>query len=78
MRNIRSRTTGKRENEMTVRELKKELEKYDDDMEVMTKKTEVFGTVGNIFSVRQDSYWFFGKEIPCVLFTDEIDEERED
>ena len=60
---------------MTVRELREVLKDFDDDIEVMTKKTEAFGTVGNIFSVRQDSYWFFGREIPCVLFTDEIEEE---
>jgi hypothetical protein len=59
---------------MTVRELREALKDFDDDMEVMTKKTEIFGTVGNIFNVRQDSYWFFGHEIPCVLFTDESEE----
>ena len=59
---------------MTVRELREALKDFDDDIEVMTKKTEILGTVGNIFSVRQDSYWFFGKEIPCVLFTDESED----
>jgi hypothetical protein len=40
-------------------------------MEVMTKKTELLGTVGYIFSVRQDSYALFGVDIPCVLISDE-------
>ena len=59
---------------MKVKELREALNKFPDDMEVMTKKTEVFGTVGNIFSVRQNSYWFFGHEIPCVLLTDESED----
>ncbi len=59
---------------MKVRELREVLKNFDDDIEVMTKKTEVFGTVGNIFSVRQDSYGFFGHDIPCVLLTDESGE----
>lgn len=59
---------------MTVRELREVLKNFDDDMEVMTKKAEIFGTVGNVFSVRQNSYWFFGHEIPCVLLTDESED----
>lgn len=60
---------------MIVKELIEELSKYPDDMEVMTKKIEIFGNVGNIFSVRQDSYGFFGTDIPCVLLTDESEED---
>ena len=62
---------------MTIAELKKSLNKYPDDMKVMTKKTEILGNVGNVNSVRRDSYGFFGADIPCVLLTDEF-EERED
>lgn len=62
---------------MKVKELREVLKDFDDDIEVMTKKTETFGNVGNIFSVRQDSYGFFGHDIPCLLLTDEGDEESE-
>ena len=63
---------------MTIKELREALSKYPDDMEVMTKKTEIFGNVGHVFSVRQDSYGFFGADVPCVLLTDEGDEEGEE
>lgn len=59
---------------MKVKELREALSKFPDDMEVMTKKTEFLGNVGNVFSVRQDSYGFFGVDIPCVLLTDESEE----
>lgn len=56
---------------MNVKELKEKLSTFPDDMEVMTKKTELLGTVGYIFSVKQDSYALFGVDIPCVLISDE-------
>jgi hypothetical protein len=62
---------------MTVKELREALSEFPDDMEVMTKKTEFFGNIGNIFSVRLDSYGFFGHDIPCVLLTDESNDEEE-
>ena len=61
---------------MTVKELKEALSKYPDDMEVMTKKTEVFGNVASVNSIRQDSYGSFGIDVPCVLLTDEFEEEE--
>ena len=64
-----------KETKMRVKELIKELSKFPEDMEVMTKKTELCGNIGNIFSVRQDSYGFFGTDIPCVLLTDESKKE---
>ena len=64
---------------MTVGELKKILSEYPDDMKVLTKKTELFGNVAYVNSVREDSYGFFGKDIPCVLLTDEYEpQESED
>lgn len=63
---------------MKVKELREALSKFPDDMEVMTKKTELFGNIAYVFSVRQDSYGFFGHDIPCVLLTDESDEEDEE
>lgn len=59
---------------MTVKELREALSKFPDDMEVMTKKTELLGNVAFVFSVRQDSYGFFGADIPCVLLTDESED----
>ena len=61
---------------MTVKELREALSKFPDDMEVMTKKTEYFGNIGYVFSVRQDSYGFFGADISCVLLTDESEDEE--
>lgn len=63
---------------MKVKELREALSKFPDDMEVMTKKTELFGNIAYIFSVKQDSYGFFGADVPCVLLTDESDEEGEE
>lgn len=56
---------------MTVKELIDKLKDFPDDMEVMTKKIELLGTVGYVFSVKQDSYALFGVDIPCVLISDE-------
>lgn len=56
---------------MTVKELKESLSHYPDDYDVMTKKTEILGNVGEVNSLRQDSYGFLGADIPCVLLTDE-------
>lgn len=64
---------------MTVKDLRKALNDYPDDMEVLTKKTELFGNVADINSVRKDSYGFFGVDVPCVLLTDEHEpQESED
>lgn len=63
---------------MIVKELIEELQKYPEDMEVMTKKTDFCGNIGYVFNVKQDSYGFFGADIPCVLLTDESDEEDEE
>ena len=64
---------------MTVKELRNALNNYPDDMEVLTKKTEILGNVGYINSVRKDSYGFFGDDVPCVLLTDEFEpQERSD
>ncbi len=64
---------------MTVKELRDSLNGFDDDVEVMTKKTEILGNIGYVNSVRKDSYGFFGADVPCVLLTDEYDpQEREE
>ena len=60
---------------MIVKELIEELQKYPEDMEVMTKKIEFCGNIGYVFSIRQDSYGFFGEDVPCVLLTDESEDE---
>lgn len=55
---------------MTVKELREKLAEFPDDLEVMTKKTEILGTVGYTFGVHLDAYALFGADIPCVLITD--------
>ncbi len=63
---------------MTVGELKEALQKFPDNMEVITKKEEGFGNAGEIFAVKLDSYSFFGKNIPCVLLTDSCEDGNEE
>lgn len=63
---------------MTVKELRDILEEFDDDVEVMTKKTEILGNVAYVNSVKKDSYGLLGADIPCVLLTDEFKAESED
>lgn len=59
---------------MTIKKLMDELQKYDPSLVVMTKKTEIFGNVGYVFSVHEDSFGFFGKDVPCVILSDEDNE----
>lgn len=61
---------------MTVKELRDALKSFDDDMEVLTKKAEFFGNVAHINSVKEDSYGFFGIDVPCVLLTDEFESQE--
>lgn len=63
---------------MTVKELRDILKDFDDDVDVMTKKTELLGNIGEVNSVRKDSYGFFGVDVPCVLLTDEFEQESEE
>ena len=63
---------------MTVGELKKALSVYVDDTEVITKKTEIFGNVGYVHRVKVDAFAFFGRSIPCVLLTDDFEDDCED
>ena len=58
---------------MTVKELRDRLKNFDDDVDVMTKKMEILGNIGEVNSVRKDSYDFFGIDVPCVLLTDEFE-----
>ena len=58
---------------MTVKQLKEVLNTFEDDIEIMTKKTEIFGNVAYVNSVRKDSYGSFGADVPCVLLTDEYE-----
>ena len=59
---------------MTVGELKKALNQYDDNLEVFTKKTDFVGNIGCIYSVKKDTYWFFWEDLPCILLTDQIED----
>ena len=56
---------------MKVSELIKELQKYEDDLEVFTKKeAELFGNIGGSNSTRLDEYSTFGVLLPCVIISD--------
>lgn len=57
---------------MTVKELRDVLEHFDDELEVITKKTEILGNVGYVNCVRKDSYFIGAGLLPCVLLTDEF------
>lgn len=61
---------------MTVGELKEELNQYDDNLEVFTKKTEILGTIGCIYTAKKDTYVFFGADLPCILLTDQIEDDN--
>lgn len=56
---------------MTVGELITELNKYDKNMEVLTKQAMISGEVAYINSVMENSYRFYGMIMPCILLTDE-------
>ncbi len=61
---------------MTVKQLIIELQKYDEDLAVLTEKKEVFGTVGCSFFTRLDKYSFLGELIPCVIISDDSGEDE--
>lgn len=63
---------------ITVKELKDKLSNYRDDYVVMIKETEIMDNVAYINSVREDSFIFLGAVIPCVLLTDEFENEDKD
>lgn len=56
---------------MTVKELINQLSAMPDNYDVLTKKTELLGNVGEVACVRIDKYARFGNPVPCVLITDE-------
>lgn len=60
---------------MKVKELKEILNNFSDELEIMTKKTEILGNIGCVNSVKQDTYGFLGVDVPCVLLTDEFEGE---
>ena len=62
---------------MTVKELIEKLKGYDQNTEVMTKKVEIFGNIGEVHSVRNDSYALFGRVLPCVLLSDEFEDSED-
>lgn len=61
---------------MTVGELKEALKQYDDNLEVFTKKTDFVGTIGCIHTAKKDTYGFFGEALPCILLTDQIEDDN--
>jgi len=63
---------------MKVKELISELNKVDGELEVFTKKAELFGNIGNVFFVKKDCYSSFGKIKECIVISDFEGEEDED
>lgn len=55
---------------LTVGELKKKLNQFDDDIEVFCKPSTSVGNTGEVYYVWQDTYMFFGKELPGVVLSD--------
>ena len=55
---------------ITVKELIQELQKFPEDLEVFTKKTEIMGTIGISSNVYVDTYGFLGANLPCVIISD--------
>ena len=55
---------------MTIKELKEILYQYPDEFEVMTKKNNVCGNIGEVHHVNESSYSFFGIDIPCIILED--------
>lgn len=61
---------------MRVEELIEELQQYDGELQVFTKKeAEVFGNIGGVNSTRLDKYSSFGELFPCVIISDRYEEE---
>ena len=58
---------------MKVKDLKKILNNFDDELEVFTEKHEAFGNLGNIFFVVSDEYSTFGTIKKCLVLTDYVD-----
>lgn len=62
---------------MRVEELIKELQQYNGELQVFTKKEdEVFGNIGGSNSTRLDTYASFGEVFPCVIISDRYKEEE--
>ena len=55
---------------MTVKKLIQELQKFPEDLEVFTKKTELVGTIGVSSNVYVDTYGFLGADVACVIISD--------
>lgn len=62
---------------MKVKDLIELLKTCDPDIDVMTKKTEYFGNIGEVNSIQNSEYGFFGTSVPCVLLTDEYEDSKE-
>jgi hypothetical protein len=61
---------------MTVGELKKLLEKYPDDYDIMIPKRVSLGNCLEVHTVYESTYGFFGLSLPCVMLDQEGDEEE--
>ena len=55
---------------MKVKDLIKELQQYDENLEVFTNKEELVGNIGEVNKIQADEYAFFGKSFPCIILSD--------
>ena len=55
---------------MKIKELIKELQQYDENLEVFTNKEELVGNIGEVNKIQEDEYAFFGKLFPCIILSD--------
>ena len=60
---------------MKVHELIAKLQQLPQDAEVVTKKTEIFGTVGEVNDVQKSTCSNFGVVSDCVILTDKYPDE---
>jgi len=57
---------------MTVKELIEKLKSQKGDKEVLFQFRQYpTGNCAHVSKVRKDKYGFFGKEIPCIMLTNE-------
>jgi hypothetical protein len=60
---------------MKVRELIKLLQSLPEDVEVFYRSHHQTGNIKSVDRIEEDTYGFFGKNIPCVILDQECENE---
>lgn len=64
---------------MKVKDLRKALDRKDDDMEIFIENSiNPIGNISELCEARDDTYGFFGKDIPCIILGSAANTEFED